>query len=324
MFRLNGILYLPAIASRGLILCKAAIGTTKTERGVTYRLNRNHRWERVGHESPGQLSLLDGDLSGEHIADMQYAGYDEGAMSDEGGEMNVAANTIFDQYAISDAERAQRLTDWGTQNEGYAALKAGTLAEHEAEGTPAAFIGDQFVSVSQFGSGAFYVNRHKVTKDRGEYSIDWNGLDGQSEMLNGLSSILGIDETFHSRVYLNNSMRSLIQQETAKLAPSISPQEFESSWKARLDEPKPFLMGDESYPIQEWTPSNAAVMVFGAGGAGAKSFANGWSMSYAGKILGMSPAEIRDYYSDLSHRADVPVSVRSTYADMAQEVSRRL
>lgn len=93
MFRLHGVLYLPAIAAAGLTLRKAAVGATKTEHGKTYRLNQNHRWEKVGRDSPGQLNLLDTAFSGESIADLQSANYDERAVSDESDEMTTAEDT---------------------------------------------------------------------------------------------------------------------------------------------------------------------------------------------------------------------------------------
>lgn len=98
MFRLNGVLYFPAIAPGGLTLRKAAIGTTKTERGVTYRLNKNHRWEKVGHESPGQLSLLGADSSDNLIANMQSASYDEG----EAGEDSEMQAVEDDTRSVAD------------------------------------------------------------------------------------------------------------------------------------------------------------------------------------------------------------------------------
>lgn len=43
-----------------VVLAKTAVGTTKTEGGITYRLNQNHRWEKVeGAAAPGQLGLFD-------------------------------------------------------------------------------------------------------------------------------------------------------------------------------------------------------------------------------------------------------------------------
>lgn len=37
-----------------------AVGDTKVKNNITYRLNRNHRWEKVGRAtSPGQTSLFD-------------------------------------------------------------------------------------------------------------------------------------------------------------------------------------------------------------------------------------------------------------------------
>jgi hypothetical protein len=57
-FRIDGALYAPVITGGALMLCKAAVGSTKTQGGITYRLNQNHRWERI-KEAPGQMRLFD-------------------------------------------------------------------------------------------------------------------------------------------------------------------------------------------------------------------------------------------------------------------------
>jgi hypothetical protein len=60
MLKINAAIYLPEYRGGALVLCKAAVGSTKTEGGVTYRLNQNHRWERVGDAAaPGQMGLFD-------------------------------------------------------------------------------------------------------------------------------------------------------------------------------------------------------------------------------------------------------------------------
>lgn len=55
-YRLEDILYVPVNTNRGLVLQKAAVNSTKVKNGVTYRLNENHRWEKVNMGQP--LSTL--------------------------------------------------------------------------------------------------------------------------------------------------------------------------------------------------------------------------------------------------------------------------
>lgn len=293
--------------SRGWTLQKVAVGSTKTRNGVTYRLNDNHRWQRL-NDAPGQLNLLDQIPLNHH----DYM-YNHGEEASSEGEKQMNSIKAIQQHHDNQAERNRV---WGSKDPLFAEFVQEALDSYGADNIPAAFFGNGAILVSVNGD---YASGDKVVGNRSREGYRFQPV--KSESVNSIWNLLNaLNQTSDdARTHVNQPMQNFFEGVRNSLTPQMSVKSFSEKWDTALQAPKSFVAGDARHPLEDYNASQAATLVFGRAGEEFFKPGSGWSKDEADKILGMPIADIAEYYRDLSVTEGIPLGLRAQYSAMAQE-----
>lgn len=284
-----------------LLLKAVQVGATKTHQGVTYRLNRNKRWERVGSESPGQLPLIFEEPTTEEKATMATP-------------VLVGAKNVLDASDIRDDDKREAVNRVFSDG-------------------PAAYLGHSVVTLGPRFGGTDEFGMYPIVKrarwgDAAVQAVDYNsggvvfGPEARIKMVE-----LAENNLRGSNIVLNEQALALVTPLRANLdsIPAISANEFEAKWQsiqAAEADGQTFenFYGDRE-SFQGWRPSDFASFYFtDASGVAANVYGSGWSMSALTPIFSMPRAQVKEYFRDLAGQRDIPAGVRQTWLELSNAV----